>query len=436
MIRILLVIALVNFSGWNKLNAQIKIGVAIPLMSSSDNPDDKKLGVQMLKGINDALAEYNKSNPVKKISIVVEDTKRDAPTALQIFNKLGSDSSVIAVFGPVFSSELGNNAGAAKFHKMPIVSPTATANFVAQNNEYVFQLNPTYDIRGKIMAKYAMNELGLKNFAIFSEDNYGKNFATSFSEEVSSKSGNIIAEKYYSKDKSDLSEELDELKSKLMENEKFIDFGNLDKSNADKLKKLNFRFSYLDSLVDKKLTVSIFKLFGPDAEKILGIAGIVPQTNIDKSKDVILGNTDAIYIPIANAGETGKIIAQYFSSKINLPVLGTSDWNNERVLNENKMYIKQLHFDSDFLIENKTDKTSTNETEIRNYYFGYDGMKLILDKINEGNTDRGSLNEALQKTADYKTIHNNITIKDRTNHHMSIMIYENGELKKTADYVY
>ena len=67
---------------------------------------------------------------------------------------------------------------------MPVISPTATVNFLAQNNPYVFQLNPTYDIRGRVMAKFAMKEMGMKNFIILSEDTYGKNYAESFKNEV------------------------------------------------------------------------------------------------------------------------------------------------------------------------------------------------------------------------------------------------------------
>lgn len=436
MLKIILISTAILLSVFGQSYSQSKIGVALPLMNNSENSEDKKLGQQMMKGINDALNEYNKAYPERKITIKTEDTKRDPSATLQIFNKFGSDSSVIAIFGPVFSSELINNSGAAKFHKIPIVTPTATANFVAEKNEYVFQLNPTYDIRGRIMAKFAMKELGMKNFAIFSEESYGKNFAESFSDEVSIGGGNIISEEYYNKDKKDLEEELDELKTKLIEKEKFIDFGNLNQSQMDKLKKINFKFSYTDSLVNERLVVSIYKLFGPNADRTLDSIGIIPLTNVDKTKSIIFGKTDAVYIPVSNSTEMGKTAAQYFSANINLPVLGTSDWNNEKALNENRMYIKELYFDSDFFLKDKSSENFTNDAEIRNYYFGYDGMKFLLDKISEGNKSRNSLNEALESATDYKANHNDITMKQRTNHHMTIMTYRNGELKKEMDFVY
>jgi len=57
--------------------SQVKIGVALPIMKSSQNEDDKVMGEQMLRGITKALEEYNTANPSKKAEIITEDTKRD-----------------------------------------------------------------------------------------------------------------------------------------------------------------------------------------------------------------------------------------------------------------------------------------------------------------------------------------------------------------------
>ncbi|MEP7146325.1 MAG: ABC transporter substrate-binding protein [bacterium] len=437
MIKIFLVIGLIFF--FNSASfSQAKIGLAIPLMKNSDNAEEKKLGEQMVKGIQDALNDYNASQPGKKITLILEDTKRDQSATLKIINKFVSDSSVIAIFGPVFSSELINNAGAPAFHKIPLITPTATQNFLAENNPYVFQLNPTYDIRGRIMARYAMDELGMKNFAILSEETYGKNFADSFTDEVLKSGKTVIFTKYYAKDKTDLSDELKELKNKIFENEKFLDFGNMKTAEIEKLSRINLKFSYLDSLVKEKLVVSIYKLLGNRAGKILDSLGIQISANFPDSRSYIPGIADAIYIPVSGSGEIRNIIPQYFSENLNLPVLGTSDWNNLKVLNDNKMYIKQLYFDSDFYIDEKTGKdfAKSEEADIKNYYFGYDGMKLILSKISEGNNTRESLNNALENARDFKAVHNTVTIKDRTNHEMSIMSFRNGKSEKIKDFVY
>lgn len=251
------ILAVIFLTNTGYIYSQIKIGVALPMMKSSQNEDDRILAQQMLTGINKALQEFNNANTANKIEIITEDTKRDQAEVLRIFDKLGSDDKVIAILGPVFSSELVNNAGAALFHKIPIITPTSTQSFLAEKNPYLFQLNPTYDIRGRIMADFACEELRMKNFVIFSEEAYGNNFAQSFTDQVIKDSGNIIAIKYYSKDKTELTEELEELRSKIFEKDKFIDFGSLSKDQLDKLNKMKFRFSNTDSLASQRLIVSI-----------------------------------------------------------------------------------------------------------------------------------------------------------------------------------
>lgn len=416
--------------------SQIKIGIALPLMSTSANIEEGKVGAQMLKGIRDALQEYNTLNPSLKINLQVEDTKKDGSTTLNIINEFGSDTNVIAILGPVYSSELINNVGASEFHKIPILTPTATQNFLAAKNNFMYQLNPTYDIRGRIIAKYAMNELKMKNFIIFAEESYGKNYSESFADEVTKNSGQIFSRISYSKNNQELSKEFAQLKSAVVDKEKFIDFGSLEKQQIEKLNGLKFKYSYIDSLIKEKLVVSIYKLLGKNADKILDSARLTAIPYKEGTQGIIFGYIDAVYIPLTNFEEISKIAPRYFSENINLPVIGTSDWNNKKTLEENRMYIKELYFDSDFYLKPGNNMASLTEGEIRNYYFGYDSMKLLLDKISEGNITRKNLNEALERVKNYRAKHNNITFKERTNHEMSIMLFKKGQLKKLSDYIY
>ncbi|MBK9332486.1 MAG: hypothetical protein IPM96_08860 [Ignavibacteria bacterium] len=187
----------------------------------------------------------------------------------------------------------------------------------------------------------------------------------------------------------------------------------------------------------ESLVVSIYKLFGRDADRIMDSLKLKPSASYDKSRTVIPGYTEAIYIPISTYLEIPKMISQYFSEHINLPVLGTSDWNNKEILEENKIYIKNLYFDSDFnLSDNAVTPDKLNESGLKNYYFGYDGMKLILDKISEGNKDRLSLNNALESTENYNTFHNTVTLKNRTNIELEIMRFNSGELMRLGNFKY
>lgn len=419
------------------VRSQIKIGLALPLMTGSSDETEKMTGTQMLNGIKDAIEDYNKSGSAVKISTVIEDTKKNQSATLDILNKFGSDSSVIAVLGPVYSSELVNNTGAALFHKIPVITPTATLNNLAKNNPYVFQLNPTYDVRGRLIARYAMNELGMKNFVILSENAYGKNFADSFSDEVQKSKGTVELTEYYSKDSVSVSGQIENIKKFIFEKDKFIDFGKLTANQNEKLKSLKFEYSDFNSLKAEGAVISIYRLFGKNAVRIMDSLKIFPSV-ITEMRNVIPGCVNAVYIPVSGNEDIKTILPIYIASGINLPILGNSDWNNSEALSESGTGNAELYFDSDFYLKDdeEINNKGLSEQEIKNYYFGYDGMKLILDKISEGNKTRQSINNALEALKDYISLHNRITLYERTNHSMSVMNFKNGILKKVSDYEY
>ena len=51
------ILLLLILPGINLSYSQVKIGVAIPLMTNSSDASEKKTGEQMLRGINDAFEE-------------------------------------------------------------------------------------------------------------------------------------------------------------------------------------------------------------------------------------------------------------------------------------------------------------------------------------------------------------------------------------------
>lgn len=419
---------------------QTRIGVILPLMQSSENADEKVTGEEILKGITDALDEYNALDSVNNVIIKTEDTRRDPARVLELINEMGSDTNIKAIIGPVFSSEISNNAGAPAFHKIPLITPTATQNFLAENNEYFFQLNPTYETRGKLMGRYATKELKLNRFLILSEETYGIKYAGAFTSEVLKARGNVLATKYFNIDDTNLDSVMNELKAAMISNDKFIDFGNLTPDQLAKFKSMNFVFSNTDSLVNAGSIASIYKIFGNNADRIVDSAGIktVTITSTDKSRSYIIGSADAIYIPVSNPEKINLILPSLRNAGLNLLVIGTSDWNNEKILENNSAFINRLYFESDFYIKDKSkdDFTNISESEMKNYYMGYDAMMLIAKKISEGNNSREKLYNALQSVNDFKAVHINYTIKNRSNHQMKIMKFENGKLEVSGDYVY
>ncbi len=193
-----------------------------------------------------------------------------------------------------------------------------------------------------------------------------------------------------------------------------------------------------DSLIVKKYLVSIYRLpGGVRAESVLS-NGVNVSNYSDRSFNVIFGFADAIYIPIAGHDEISKVALALFKQRIGLPVLGTSDWNNEESLIGSKDVLPTEYIEADFYItdEQKSDVKNMSDQDVRNYFFGLGAMRLMLSEISKDNTSRTDLNESLESLKNYEAPYNKFTIVNRTNHNLQIMKFQKGSLEKMEDFVY
>lgn len=433
-------IFLVLFLNLTVYSQQVKIGVALPLFEGSEDNNQKELGNDILNGIKFSLEENNKNG--LKIVIDVKDTKKDPETSARIFSDFGADKDIISVLGPVYSSELAAVLGVAANEKLPILSPTATGDDLAEDNEYVFQLNPTYKVRGKIMANYLIKEMGLKNFAIISEENYGVNFAKHFETEVLKLGGKVVFTEYYKSKADNIASTVKKLVDIIRENDLFINFSNLNLQQQKKFEKSGIRSSLIDSLISSKIDVSIYYLLGKDAKKIIDTFNVKPFKLKDETSKFLQGYIDAIYVPISNSNEIGMIVPSLFSDGLNHLIAGTGDWNNEKALEENKVYLKSTILESEYFPDENSErvkdliaKVKKSKYKYNKYFlFGYDAMNYLAFIISNGHKTREQINQALNTSFTYNGIKSKFTVDyNRINSELNILRYDNG-IKLTTQY--
>ncbi len=419
----------------------VKIGALLPLFEDSDDENSKQLGAEILNGITFALNEYNRS-PQVKVQLVTKDTKRDPELSAELVIELSEDDSVQVILGPIFSSEMAEVTATALLDKLPIVSPTATGDELSETHDYTFQLNPSYKVRGKLMANYLIKELGLKNFAVISESSYGTNFSGHFVNEVNKLKGSIAIQLTYSKNETSLVGIIKQIDSTIRANDLFINTANLNLTQRQKLESSGIRFSLLDSLMTYKTDVSIYYLFGKNAKKVIDTLNIRPYPLKPETTKFIQGYLDAIYIPISNPSEIGMIVPQLFSYGLSFFIAGTGDWNNEKALKENEVYLKNLLFESEYYLDESnpklqdlTEKLKKTKFKLnKNFLFGYDAMTLLLSIIADGNTTRQKIYDALKKTESYESIKSKISLDyHRINSELNILGYDGG-IKRVAAY--
>jgi ABC-type branched-subunit amino acid transport system substrate-binding protein len=416
------------------LSQTVKIGAALPLLEGSDDENIQQLGNEILDGISFALNEYNRS-PKVKVKLITKDTKKDPQTCSEVVKQLAEEDSADVILGPVFSTQLAAVTDIALDNEIPIVSPTATGDRLAENHEYIFQLNPSYAVRGKLLADYLVKELGLKNFAVISESSYGINFSNHFISEIKGLGGNIVINASYPKDAVNILSIIKRIDSTIKANDLFINVANLNITQRQKLESSGIRYSLLDSLMTYKTDVSIYYLFGDNARKIIDTLNIKPHPLKPETSKFIQGYIDAIYIPISNPSEIGMIVPQLFSYGLGFFIAGTGDWNNEKILQENAVYLKNLIFESEYYLDESNPKLQELKENLKNtkyqlsknFLFGYDAMNLLLSVISEGSTDREKIYDALNKVKSFQAIKSKITLDyHRINSELNILTYNDG----------
>jgi ABC-type branched-subunit amino acid transport system substrate-binding protein len=412
----------------------VKIGVALPLFEDSDDPAKKQLGYEIEDGIRFAVGDYNKTNAFQ-VKLDIEDTKRDAALCSSIIKDFGDDSSVVCVLGPVFSTDLGQVAELGELYTLPIISPTATGDDLASSHNYIFQLNPSYEIRGKLMADYLFKQHAKSNIVVISEESYGMNFSKPFESEMKRLGGKILLSDTYNKSAQNINDIVADILKVIKENDLFINVANLNLVQRKKLEEANIRVSFIDSLISLKTDVSIYYLFGKNAKKVMDTLSIKPYLLSNENSKFIQGYIDAIYIPISNPAEISLLVPELFSNGLTFFLAGTGDWNNEKQLSDNKIYLKNLYFESEYYLDENSEKLITLRAKLdktklkltKNFLFGYDAASLILNIIGKGSRTRQQINDALNSTKEYEAIKSKISLDYHgINSELNILMYDNG----------
>ncbi|HHW08402.1 MAG TPA: ABC transporter substrate-binding protein [Firmicutes bacterium] len=157
-------------------------------------------GNSTLKGVQLALEQANASGELKKKVVLVQvDNKSDVAEAANMATKLVEQDKVVALVGPVISTNAISAGKVAQSLKVPMISPTATNPVLTEIGEYVFRACFIDDFQGRVMADFAYNQLGSRRAAILFDNgsDYAKGLSKYFKETFTQLGGTIVAEEAY-----------------------------------------------------------------------------------------------------------------------------------------------------------------------------------------------------------------------------------------------
>ncbi|MFH0871218.1 MAG: ABC transporter substrate-binding protein [bacterium] len=179
---------------------EIRIGFTVPFTGASAAE-----GAYFIKAINLALKQINQASGVngKKINLIMEDTQSSNPGALAALQKSVEKDKVLALVGPVKSTQIMAMSDAIKNYAIPTMIGGTNANLTKKGNPWLFRVRPDDSIAATAMVKFIKEDLRLTKVGILHDtDAFGTGGADLVEQGVKAGGLTLVKrQKYTTKDK-------------------------------------------------------------------------------------------------------------------------------------------------------------------------------------------------------------------------------------------
>ncbi len=199
----------------------IKVGVVAEL--TGDIPavgaSCKNAAEMAVKEVNDA-GGLEVGGKKYQVELFIEDNAGKADQSASAAQKLITQQNVVAIIGPNASRYAIPASEIAESSKVVLISPWSTnpkTTLDAKTNEpkkYVFRAAFIDDFQGRVVAKFAMDNLGAKKAAVLYDvaSDYNKGIAEFFKKTFEENGGTIVAFETYTTNDKDFSAQLTKIK--------------------------------------------------------------------------------------------------------------------------------------------------------------------------------------------------------------------------------
>ena len=136
------------------------IGLLVPL--TGENAD---AGKRIAQGVQLAIEKHNTVHRVR-LSIVLRDTKGSLIETARATRELLAHERLPAIIGPVLSPTATVTAGMLIGKETVMLTPTATDDGIASLGPNIFQMNITIGVLARSVARYALDNLNIREFII------------------------------------------------------------------------------------------------------------------------------------------------------------------------------------------------------------------------------------------------------------------------------
>ncbi len=195
----------------DKRRGLVQIGLLMPLSGY-----DADIGRQIVTGAQLALDSYAAASGAK-LNLVMCDTRGSMLETAKKTKELLNECRVPIILGPVTSPNAVVAASILMDKDAVMLSPTANDDGIAGLGSNIFQMNVTLGTLGAKIARYAMDNLNIRDFAIIGPaSDYAAALTAGFRKEVEKSGREIVLEETYEEGTKDFKVQFDNLKTRLI----------------------------------------------------------------------------------------------------------------------------------------------------------------------------------------------------------------------------
>ncbi len=185
----------------------IKIGMITPLTGPLST-----FGVSIRDGVNLAVKDFNSSHENFKIELIVQNNEGEKEKTEQMIKEFADNPEVLAIIGPLISSNTLTAGQIAQAEKIVLITPTATSPKISNLGNYIFRTCPSDLDQGGDVAKFVIEEGYSQIGVIYQEDEtYSVDLAMVFIEEMQKMGREVFPILTYKKEASDFSQQVIEI---------------------------------------------------------------------------------------------------------------------------------------------------------------------------------------------------------------------------------
>ena len=371
----------------------LTIGVVCPLSGPYAS-----YGEELRNGVQQAVEEHNTLSATK-VRLEVSDSQAAAVRALQATRSLIDQEGTLVIVGPLLSTTAVGAGAVSDCQGVPLITPTAAEGEIAAIGKFVFQRSVAARTLGEKMAVYAVDELGLRQFALLApSDDYGSAAADGFSREATGRGAEILMITWHQVGATDFKDQLTRIRRRKQ-------------AHDDSLKALG------------QLPMSI------NSDE--------PDTLPPEERTVFI---DGIFIP-AYPEEAGMIAPQIAFHRIQTQILGTSAWGNQEALRIGGQYLEGVVFATDFseeLFSEEYDRFAADYS-VRHgkkpgkvAVFSYECARLVLQGVEKGVRGQEGMCQFLSRTENFPGLTGHITFTrdNGANDEAMILTIQEGQVVK------